>query len=77
MTERRRIVGGMFLLTILGLIVIVPPVVTLFNHDTTFLGVPQIVVYLFSIWFLLIIGTVLLTRFLAPDRARGDEEGSD
>ncbi len=67
----------MFLLTLLGLIVIVPPVVTLFNHDATVLGVPQIVVYLFSVWLLLIIGTVLLTRFLAPDQIRSDDEGSE
>jgi hypothetical protein len=67
----------MFLLTIMGLIVIVPPVVTLFNHDAAFLGMPQIVVYLFSIWLLLILGTVALTHFLAPDRIRQDEEGGD
>ncbi len=67
----------MFLLTVMGLIVIVPPVVTLFNHDSTFLGVPQIVVYLFTIWLLLILGTVGLTRLLAPDRAREENEASD
>ncbi len=67
----------MFLLTIMGLIVIVPPVVTLFNHDATFLGMPQIVVYLFSVWLLLILGTVALTHFLAPDRTRQDEEGGE
>ena len=67
----------MFVLTVMGLIVIVPPVVTLFNHDATFLGVPQIVVYLFTVWLLLILGTVGLTRLLGPDRVRGDDEAGD
>lgn len=66
----------MLLLTVLGLLFLVPPVVTLFNHDTTFMGVPQIVVYLFGVWLLLIIGTVVLTRFLAPEPSVGDEEGN-
>ncbi len=65
----------MFLLTVMGLIVLVPPVVTLFNHDSTILGVPQIVVYLFGVWLLLILGTVLLTRHLAPDASGHREEG--
>ncbi|ODT72923.1 MAG: hypothetical protein ABS75_01490 [Pelagibacterium sp. SCN 63-23] len=65
----------MFLLTVMGLVVLVPPVVTLFNHDSTFLGVPQIVVYLFGVWLLLILGTVALAHYLSPDPAGRQDEG--
>lgn len=65
----------MLLLTVMGLIVLVPPVVTLFNRDSTVFGVPQIVVYLFFIWLVLILGTVLLTHFVAPDPTAPREEG--
>lgn len=65
----------MFMLTVLGLVLLVPPVVGLFNHDVSFLGMPQIVVYLFSIWLLLILGTVVLTRYLPPDPVGREDEG--
>ncbi|ODU84619.1 hypothetical protein [Devosia sp. 63-57] len=67
MADRRRVVGGMFMLTVLGLVLLVPPVVTLFNHDISIMGMPQIVVYIFGVWVLLIVGTVVLTRNLTPD----------
>lgn len=63
------------MLTICGLLMFIPPVVTLFNHDITFGGVPQIVVYLFVVWVMLIIGTVLLTRNLPSDNASKSSEG--
>jgi hypothetical protein len=75
MTDRRRVVGGMFMLTVLGLVLFVPPVVGLFNRDVTFLGMPQIVFYLFTVWLLLIVGTVALTRHLPPDPVEREEEG--
>ncbi|KKB09677.1 hypothetical protein [Devosia chinhatensis] len=75
MIETRRVVGGMLLLTVIGLVGFVPPVVTLFNQDASFLGVPQIVVYLFGAWLLLIVGTVLLTRHLPPEGNGGQDEG--
>ena len=58
----------MFVLTVAGLLLLVPPLVQLFNHDIRFGGVPQIVVYLFGVWLVLIVGTVLLARLLEPDR---------
>jgi hypothetical protein len=67
MPDRRRIVGGMLVLTGLGFALLVPPLVQLFNHDVRVLGVPQIVVYLFGIWLALIVGTAILTRRLPRD----------
>ncbi len=74
MPERRKVVGGMFLLTTAGLLLLVPPLVHLFNHDFTVFGVPQIVFYLFGVWLALIVGTGVLTSWLSPERPiKGDE----
>ncbi|MBO9587872.1 hypothetical protein [Devosia sp.] len=75
MPERRKIVGGMFLLTTAGLLLLVPPLVHLFNHDFTVLGVPQIVFYLFGVWLALIVGTGVLTSRLPRERSTNGEEG--
>ena len=75
MPESRKIVGGMFVLTTVGLLLLVPPLVHLFNHDFTVFGVPQIVFYLFGVWLALIAGTAILTRRLSPERQAGDGEG--
>ncbi|MHA6299269.1 hypothetical protein [Devosia sp. CAU 1758] len=65
----------MFVLTVAGFLLLVPPVAHLFNHDFRIGGVPQIVVYLFGVWLALILGTVLLTRLLEPDRQDFRDEG--
>lgn len=75
MPERRKVVGGMFLLTTAGLLLLVPPLVHLFNHDFTVFGVPQIVFYLFGVWLALIVGTGVLTSWLSPERPIKDDEG--
>ena len=63
------------MLTVVGFLLLVPPVVYLFNIEARILGVPQIVVYLFGVWLALVVGTVLLTRHLPPDRPSQAEEG--
>jgi hypothetical protein len=65
----------MLVLTVAGFLLLVPPLVQLFNHDVRFAGVPQIVVYLFSVWTALILGTVALSRHLEPDRDDSRDEG--
>lgn len=65
----------MFLLTTAGLLLLVPPLVHLFNHDFTVLGVPQIVFYLFGVWLALIVGTCVLTSWLPRERSVDDKEG--
>ena len=62
----------MFLLTAAGLLLLLPPVVYVFNHEIAVFGVPQIVFYLFGVWVALIGGTAVLTALLEPD-ASGDE----
>lgn len=64
----------MLVLTVAGFLLLVPPLVQLFNHDGLLAGVPQIVVYLFGVWLALIVGTVVLTRYLAPDHVDPQDE---
>lgn len=63
----------MLVLTLGGLLLLVPPLVHLFNHEISVFGMPQIVFYLFGVWLALITGTAWLTRLLARDRV-GDED---
>jgi hypothetical protein len=75
MADWRKIVGGMFVLTAGGLLLLVPPLVHIFNHDFTVFGVPQIVFYLFGVWLALIVGTAVLTSRLPPERPANGAEG--
>jgi len=75
MPDRRKIVGGMFVLTSAGFLLLVPPLVHVFNHDLAVFGVPQIVFYLFGVWLALIVGTAVLTRRLSPDAPPESGEG--
>ena len=72
MADRRKLAGGMLLLTVFGSMLILPPLVYVFDQPITHFGVPQIVFYLFAVWLLLIIGTALLTRALPPDGDGGE-----
>jgi hypothetical protein len=47
----------MLLLTVLGAALMLPPLVYVFNQPIMHLGIPQIVLYLFLLWLLLIVGT--------------------
>jgi hypothetical protein len=67
MADRRRLTGGMLLLTVLGGMLMLPPLVYVFNQPIAHFGIPQIVFYLFAVWLLLIAGTALLVRALPPD----------
>ncbi len=67
MLTQRKLVGGMLLLVVLGAALILPPLVYVFNQPLTVFGVPLIVFYLFGVWFLLIVGTAVMTRATPPD----------
>jgi hypothetical protein len=72
MADRRRLTAGMLLLTVFGALLMLPPLVYVFNHPIAHLGIPQIVVYLFAVWVLLIAGTALLAHASPPDEAEPD-----
>ncbi len=75
MADRRKLIGGMLLLTVFGGMLMLPPLVYVFNQAITHFGIPQIVFYLFAVWLLLILGTALLTHALPPDDTGPEPDG--
>jgi len=74
--DPRRLASGMLVLTGFGALLLVPPLVYVFNQPISHFGVPQIVIYLFLVWLLLIIGTGVLTHFMPrSDAVDDDTEG--
>ena len=67
----------MLLLTALGAMLMLPPLVYVFDQPFTHFGVPQIVLYLFAVWLLLIVGTGLLTRALPRERQDGEPRSGE
>lgn len=66
--------ASMLVLTVLGALLMLPPLVYVFDQTVTHFGIPQIVFYLFAVWLLMIIGTALLARAMGkqPDAGEGD-----
>lgn len=62
----------MLLLTVLGVALMLPPLVYVFDQPIAHFGIPQIVLYLFALWLLLIIGTALLTHAVPPQDPDAD-----
>lgn len=75
MTDYRRLRNGMLVWTVLGGLLMLPPLVYVFNQDLIHFGIPQIVLYLFALWLLLIIGTAAFAH--AMPRDRGHDDGED
>ncbi len=67
--ERHKLESASLFLTILGAMLITPPLVLLFQIDGRFLGVPAEVVYLFVAWAGLIAGAGWLSHRLPRERA--------
>ena len=61
----------MLALTVFGALLLVPPLVHVFNQPRSHLGIPQIVIYLFASWLLLIAGTAALSRRLPRETEDG------
>lgn len=53
-----------FILPIVGLLLLVPPVANIFQLDVYLAGIPFTALYLFSVWGLLIVGAIALSRKL-------------
>jgi hypothetical protein len=62
------------LLPLLGAVLLMPPVITLFVADVSIVGVPLIVVYLFCTWLALIVCAAWLSRALAAPPSNGDQD---
>ncbi|MFT3819720.1 MAG: hypothetical protein QM750_19175 [Rubrivivax sp.] len=57
------------LLPALAVLLLMPPVITLFAGTHKVWGLPLIVVYLFGVWLALIVAAALLARKLGPPSA--------
>lgn len=74
--ERRKLESAALFLAIFGVLLIMPPFTTLFDAHARVLNVPVKMLYLFSLWVLLIAGTAWLARRLpAEDTRPPDGEG--
>lgn len=61
---------------LLGTMLFLPPLVLLFNVETRFFGVPAEVIYLFTVWLVLILGARWFAYRL-PNDDKTDERGGD
>lgn len=59
---RRKIRDRSVALLVLGVVLLMPPLVRIALIDTTIFDLPFALVYLFSVWGILVIGTGLLAR---------------
>ena len=60
------------LLPLFGLFLLLPPAVRVFALPASLWGMPVIVIYVFSIWAALIVGTAVLTRYQGGPRIAGE-----
>lgn len=72
--DRRKLQSAMLVLTLLGALLMLPPLVSVFNQPISHWGLPQTVLYLFALWLLLIAGTALLNHFVPPEPTDPDNE---
>lgn len=64
MMDARKLQSASLFLTIFGAMLILPPLVLLFNVRARLLGVPVEVIYLFTVWIGLIAATAWFSRRL-------------
>jgi len=70
--ERRKLVSAALVLTLLGALLFMPPIASVFQIRRLVLGVPAEVIYLFLVWVLLVVGAWWLSTRLPRD---GEDEG--
>ncbi|GJL81310.1 MAG: hypothetical protein DHS20C01_09440 [marine bacterium B5-7] len=64
----RKPVDTLLLLVISGVVLLMPPVIWIFNVQVRIFGIPLVVFYVFGVWLLLALGTAVLSRVLSrPD----------
>jgi hypothetical protein len=68
--DRRKIRDQALILPLVGLILLTPPVAGIFELDVRIAGVPFTLLYLFTVWAMLIAGALWLSRRLR-DGANG------
>lgn len=64
MVNRKRLETAALVLPVFGALLVVPPLLGVFNVPVTISGIPVVAIYLFSVWIALIGATFILSRFL-------------
>lgn len=83
MVNRQKIQDIAFILPAAGLLLLLPPILTLSANLGYLKGVPLLPIYLFTIWFALILAAFLVTRQLAKiddapqSQAEIDDDNAD
>lgn len=75
MLDRGKLQSAMLALTVASSALFFPPLVYVFDRPVNRFGVPQIILYLFGAWLLMIVLTALLTRKLPPEPTSEVDEG--
>jgi hypothetical protein len=70
--ERRKLKSAALVLTLLGAILFMPPIASVFQIHRRVLGVPAEVIYLFLCWIILVVGAWWLSTRLPHE---GEDEG--
>lgn len=68
-TNSRNTPDAAVALPLFGLLLLMPPLISLFATGLEIGGVPLIVLYVFGVWIALIVCTALLARHLDPGRS--------
>jgi hypothetical protein len=71
--NRRKLNSAALALSGLGALLIMPPLVLLFNERTRLFGVPAEVIYLFLAWLVLIVGAAWFSTRIPDDALREDK----
>jgi hypothetical protein len=71
--DRRKLQSAALFLTVFGAMLMMPPLVLLFNAEMRVLGVPTEVIYLFAIWLALIVATRWFSQRLPHEGSVDDK----
>lgn len=72
----RKLVSAALFLTLLGSMLLLPPLATVFQLQRRFFGVPAELIYLFACWVGVIVAAYWLSRRL-PHEAEADPHSED
>jgi hypothetical protein len=71
----RKLISGALFLTLLGSLMLLPPLANVFQVQRRFFGVPTELIYLFSCWIALIATAYWLSRRLPHEREAEPRDG--
>ena len=69
----RKVRERALILPLIGLLILLPPIGSIFQLDMRIAGIPFTMLYLFIVWGLLIIGAAVLSSQLTDDESPGEE----